>query len=247
MSTYNSLVTSESKTPWKPWPTIGLGIAIITINLVIAVLLAIIISLATGSTFYNNNEGLILSISTIVSNAVGIILIIIFIKLRRGLPVVEYLALRRTRLKSIFYSILAIGILIFLSDGLKYIMKKPLLEQSNINDFNTCVIPALLWLSVVVFAPIFEELLFRGFLFEGLKRSKIGIIGTIIFTAVCWALLHIGYDAYDVATVFIGGVILGIVRHRTNSLLSTIIMHSFANIVATIEIVINIDHLLGLH
>jgi uncharacterized protein len=248
MSTYKSFVTTpESRTPWRPWATIGLGLAILAINIVVGVLLAIIISLViSGSLLFHNNEGFILSVSTIISNIIGIILVIFFTKLRHGPPIAEYLGLRRIRLKSIFYSLFAVTVLIILSDGLSFILKRPLSEQSNINDYNTSIIPALLWVAVVVFAPVFEELLFRGFLFEGLKRSKIGTIGTIILTAAGWSLLHIGYDAYAVASIFIGGIVLGIARYRTNSLLSTIIMHVFANIVATVEIVINIDRLLGL-
>jgi membrane protease YdiL (CAAX protease family) len=90
----------------------------------------------------------------------------------------------------------------------------------------------LLWIAVVIFAPVFEEAFFRGFLFVGLERSRIGVAGTIIFTSLVWAALHMQYNLIGMATIVIMGIVLGVIRHRTHSLWPTIIFHSLWNFVA---------------
>jgi membrane protease YdiL (CAAX protease family) len=54
--------------------------------------------------------------------------------------------------------------------------------------------PPLFWIAVVIFAPAFEEFLFRGFSFIGLQKSRLGSAGATILTALVWAVLHIQYN-----------------------------------------------------
>ena len=92
---------------------------------------------------------------------------------------------------------------------------------------------------------MFEETFFRGFLFEGFRHSRIGIAGTIVLTALIWALFHVQYGIYEIVTIFVMGIILGIVRLDTRSLWSTLLMHAFSNLIATLEIAINVNALVG--
>ena len=84
-------------------------------------------------------------------------------------------------------------------------------------------------------APLSEEYLFRGFLFAGWSRSKLGVTGTILLTSALWAAVHTQYDAYYVAAVFAFGVLAGIARHRTGSLWVPILIHAVVNLVIAIE------------
>lgn len=97
---------------------------------------------------------------------------------------------------------------------------------------------------MVIFAPIFEEVLFRGFLFEGFRQSKLGPIGAIGLTALGWSLLHIQYGFYGIATIFVLGIVLGIVRIKTDSLWSPLIMHAFNNLVAMILVALSVSGLI---
>ena len=93
----------------------------------------------------------------------------------------------------------------------------------------------VLWLALVVAAPIFEETFFRGFVFKGFAASPIGPGGAIAVTAALWAMMHTQYDAYGIATVFAIGVLLGVARWRTGSLWVPLAMHGVANVIATVE------------
>ena len=102
--------------------------------------------------------------------------------------------------------------------------------------YNTSIWPVLLGIAIVVFAPAFEETFFRGFLFVGLRQSPIGTAGAIVLTAIMWALLHVQYDVYGMSVILVLGIVLGIVRSKTGSLWSPIIIHSFWNLFAVIGI-----------
>ena len=93
-------------------------------------------------------------------------------------------------------------------------------------------------LALVVLAPLGEETLFRGFLFKGIAASRAGPVVAIFVSSVAWALLHVQYDWYGVVSIAVIGLFLGVVRYRTGSLLVTMLLHALANMVATLEMVV---------
>ena len=102
------------------------------------------------------------------------------------------------------------------------------------DTYNTAGWLPLLWVAVVIFAPAFEEAFFRGFLFVGLQRSRIGAAGTILLTSLVWASLHLQYNVIGMATIVLLGLVLGVVRLKTKSLWNTIIFHSLWNLTALV-------------
>lgn len=93
-----------------------------------------------------------------------------------------------------------------------------------------------LWLAIVLIAPIFEEIFFRGFLLKGLTNSFVGVIGAITITSAIWALIHVNYEAYYIGMIFVWGLIFGWAKHKTGSVYITIMLHMIANFVATAQI-----------
>jgi membrane protease YdiL (CAAX protease family) len=83
-----------------------------------------------------------------------------------------------------------------------------------------------------------EETLFRGFFFEGILHSKSGARGALIITAGTWASIHVQYDWYGRATIFVFGLFLGYVRLKTGSILVTMCLHSLMNLIATLELIV---------
>ena len=102
--------------------------------------------------------------------------------------------------------------------------------------------PALIWIAVVIFAPVFEEIFFRGFLFAGFRNSRVGIIGAILLTAVLWALLHATqYGIWELLVIFGLGVAFGVARWKTNSLFASLSMHSMWNLIAMVQTLLYIQ------
>lgn len=95
----------------------------------------------------------------------------------------------------------------------------------------------LLWLALIVAAPFSEEFLFRGFLFTGLKESRLGAYGTILITSLIWASIHAQYDLYGITTIFVAGIFLGFARLKTNSIWLCVLLHGLMNLIATLQTV----------
>lgn len=255
---------SEKKL-WGAWATVGLGLAVfavysaIQVIVVIAFAFAKLLSYLQSSpgqpdfyelmnaieTIITTQMGLITALAIVVSAVFGVGLIILFASIKKGVSIAEYLGLKRITGKQILVVLAIIAGFIILSDGLGSLLDRPTSSEFVVNVYSTSVWPALLWVSLIIFAPLFEETFFRGFLFEGFRQSRLGPIGAVVLTALAWASLHIQYDFYDIAVIFVMGILLGIVRIKTGSLWSTLILHAFTNMVALVQVALYMEGLTG--
>lgn len=87
-------------------------------------------------------------------------------------------------------------------------------------------------LMAVVFAPLWEELTFRGFLLSALAQTRLGFWGAALVCNVMWTALHAQYGAAGIASVFTSGLILSWLLWRTGSIRTPIIAHGIANLFA---------------
>lgn len=85
---------------------------------------------------------------------------------------------------------------------------------------------ALFYLSLSVLAPLCEEPLFRGLLYQGL-RARIGVAGGAIISALLFAVLHL--DPGGLGPLFALGLVLAIVFEKSGSLVPSIITHGLWN------------------
>jgi membrane protease YdiL (CAAX protease family) len=84
-------------------------------------------------------------------------------------------------------------------------------------------------LVVGVGAPLSEELLFRGFLFSALARSRLGFAGAALVTTGLWTALHAGYSLAGIVEVFTIGLFFSWLLWRTGSLRVPIFCHALYN------------------
>lgn len=85
----------------------------------------------------------------------------------------------------------------------------------------------LLILSVILLAPIGEELLFRGVIMNYAKRCMPAIVA-IILQAALFGLYH--GNIVQIIYAFVMGIVLGIVALRLGSIVYSIILHMAVNI-----------------
>lgn len=78
---------------------------------------------------------------------------------------------------------------------------------------------------LAVLPAIFEELLFRGIILNGLKQY--GKVKAVIFSALLFALMHGSID--QTLYPILLGIVFGFVAIKTNSVVPTIIMHFINN------------------
>lgn len=92
--------------------------------------------------------------------------------------------------------------------------------------------PLGLFLSMVVAAPLAEELIFRGVGWR-LLSTAFSQPMRILLTSLPFAALHVGqYDALSVLAILLIGVSLGWARARTGSVAICIGGHAFSNLLA---------------
>lgn len=88
-------------------------------------------------------------------------------------------------------------------------------------------------ISVILIIPIFEEVLFRGLIFNELKKH-LNIIIAIILQSLIFAISH-GNMLQGIYT-FIMGVVLAIVYDKTQSILTPILFHIMYNLLGSIAV-----------
>lgn len=88
--------------------------------------------------------------------------------------------------------------------------------------------PVTAFLAIAVGAPLWEEMLFRGFLLGSLAGA-LGFWPATVLVAAAWTALHIGYSWVGLAEVFIIGLYFSWLLWRTGSLCVPIACHALYN------------------
>lgn len=86
--------------------------------------------------------------------------------------------------------------------------------------------PVVLVMAIVVFAPIAEELFFRGVVFNAWEREY-GVTRAIIGSALLFAVIH--GSPFLIPSIFVLGIVLALVYRSTRSLPATITLHAVFN------------------
>ena len=105
--------------------------------------------------------------------------------------------------------------------------------------------PILLLVYSSIVTPIFEELIFRGYIWNELNQIFTSEWKTYIITTILFALWHLGYISsiafrveddllnvmiWKVITGLCFGIVLGAVRLKTKNCYSTMILHGVMNL-----------------
>ncbi len=83
---------------------------------------------------------------------------------------------------------------------------------------------------IAVGAPLFEEIVFRGFLFTAIAGSKLGAAGAILITSVVWALFHAGCVLQEMVIITVFGFVLGWLVWQLGSVWPGIACHALWNL-----------------
>lgn len=213
--------------PWGFWATFGWVVLIFFVASVIGVVLYFVFGGDFGS-----EEIPDVGVSGNVQAAVMVGLVAFIIWLRRGCSISEYLALNRVRIRTVIFWSVLIAACTTLFDVYLYWAGQELVPQVNIDMYNNASSKALLFMVIVVAAPLSEEVLFRGFLFRGWMNSRLGTWGTVLLSSLIFAAIHVQYDGYGMLSVLIGGLGFAVARVRTNSLYPGIAAHAATNCAA---------------
>ncbi len=86
-----------------------------------------------------------------------------------------------------------------------------------------------------LFAPLLEEILFRGIIQKGMINGGMKPSKAIFISAFIFGVFHM--NPWQLAGAFLLGLILGWVYYKTQSLLMPILLHAFNNFISSILLI----------
>jgi len=221
-------VTTKDVKPWGRAATLALGAGALLAGQA-AALMALTWRYGSGIAGLPDfsGDGVAIILVILVSTPVQVALLALMAR-QTGANPAGYLGLILPRRGDVVIGVAAVIAFIVVGNVISWLLGKNIVTafQSEIyRTARTAGLLPLLWLVVVVLTPIGEETLFRGFLFRGWHRSP----------RDAWAVIHVQYDFFVIAQVFICGLILGWFRWATGSTLLTILLHGLVNTEGMLE------------
>ncbi|WP_010238089.1 CPBP family intramembrane glutamic endopeptidase [Clostridium arbusti] len=173
------------------------------------------------------NTGYILIISMILS------LIIYFFMLRKKQKnIFQMCNFRNIGVKNVlFILVICVSFSALLSGVVEYVIKFFPSYNETSKMINMSMTSILGILAVLIFAPIFEEILFRGMILSEI-RNNINIIAAVIIQGILFGLYHM--DKFQSIYTAILGILLGLLCVKTKSVVGSIIAHITFNICGTL-------------
>ncbi len=257
----NTKPTDEGTLPGSPRPTWGPVAAIVVTVLSFffanagAGVLFGLIAEGAGWTSQQLEEGRGVSVFAqflliLIVEALTLGLLAWFIKRRQGTLAMIGLG-RRPRLRDLGEGALGFFVYfgLFIATAVALQTLLPInVDQKQELGFETFGQPlpalALIFVSLAVLPPITEEILFRGFLFSGLRRGM-GVVMAVLLSSVMFGALHLlggvsGEGLLWIAAIdtFVLAIVLCYLRIRTGSLWAPILVHAAKNSFAFVSLFI---------
>jgi len=232
---------------WPFWRTAGWGVVVMIVSTIVQAL-TVVVAAIIDRFYLHRTFGLSASFmqvlitdaargdvlaGTVIASDLACVAAILLIVAFKGTPARDYLALRPVRAPVMLKWAGILLAYVVLTSGTAALFHVDFGGATMENIFSDSQYPFLFWIAVVLAAPAFEEGFFRGLLFRGFETSFLKVPGTIALTAILWAALHIQYNLYGIAFIAGTGILFGLARARTGSLLVPLALHATMNFVET--------------
>jgi membrane protease YdiL (CAAX protease family) len=225
--------SAASTLPWRFWSTLGWAV-------VASVIMARGWSfVTTASAWLQLNPAIVGYLGPIIPYA-GVTAFLVLVARWRGPSAGAYLGLVWPRW---YHIIISVALFVAFRLGLEALSSSPSGARASAESISAYraimgnpVALAFYWITVVVKAPVTEEIIVRGFLQRGWSESSIGTGSAIFLSTLVFALAHTQYALPSIALIFLIGLVLSLIRWWTGSILLTILLHAswnFTNVVQT--------------
>lgn len=105
--------------------------------------------------------------------------------------------------------------------------------------FSNPITLALTLISTCIVAPILEELVFRGWLYNVLRKKNISASIAVIMPSLFFSLIHLQYQhASTFIAIFISGTMFGLFRIKMRNVSYSIMSHAIMNLCATLSLLV---------
>ena len=93
-------------------------------------------------------------------------------------------------------------------------------------------------LSIGIFGPFVEEIIFRGVMLQSFQRTG-RIVGSIIISSLMFGMMYMNFNQFGYGTVM--GIMLALLVEATGSVLASFIAHAFFNSIEVVMMYANKD------
>lgn len=242
-----AVAAAPARSRWGFWATTAWGIAVVAAMFAAGMVATIAVLwwwFVAGKPIPDAAElganAILVSVAALVSLPACVAVLMLAARLARA-SVADDLALKRVDAASLLTGLACTFGYLAAVDILTYVSGRSLSVPFMQGIYRTAVesgtLPLLL-LGVLVAAPVAEELLFRGFLLRGWAASRLGTTGAVVLTSAIWAVTHTQYHWTAIGQIFGLGLLLGWLRLRSGSTLTTILLHAAYNAGAVIQAMI---------
>jgi membrane protease YdiL (CAAX protease family) len=232
--------------PWGIWATLGWTVLAFAASSVAS--FAVLVVLRPESLLGSADllmDGTLLSLTTLAAVPVQIGILVWAVRLAHW-PVGEYLGFVWPNGRDAAVTIALLVVFLLAFDGMTYLLGRDVVTPFQIDTYRSArdagQLP-LMWFTIVIAAPIAEEVIFRGFLFRGWVAPMRRALPGILAISAVFAIIHVQYDWFGILQVFLIGLILAWARWRSGSTLLTMVMHMLTNLWATLETMVMIQWL----
>lgn len=163
--------------------------------------------------------------------------------------ITSFLNVKKTSLLLMFIAFVAGLSMVFIShtiiDGLEFLFPK--LVSDSLNEMTDLlkINSWLLFVPVVLMAPIVEEVLYRGILFRVFKKEGVKAIWIIIISGVIFGLIHLNFVQSSYAMVL--GMLMALAYYWSKNILIPILMHFGNNLLAVILTFERVDRIVTMY
>jgi membrane protease YdiL (CAAX protease family) len=237
------MVPNTEPRPWGFWATLGLGLFATLAGLIAMIAFTVIWMLTHQLRVPDAENAIYDHLASIVGWVTAIVVLVIAIALKKCRQR-DYFGFRAVSRSDLLLGLVCLAGLtavetaadawLGLGDGS--------FMESFYRDAKLGGALPLLWINLVIVAPVTEELVFRGFLHRGWATSRLGVVGTVILTSLMWALLHQQYSWVGIFFIFCSGLLFGWLRQRSGTTL-TIGLHALGNLLCVVLTVVELEWL----
>jgi hypothetical protein len=241
--TSETLTERPAPAPWGYLLTFAWVVLAFIVSLGITAAVLSALNLSPSAPLQAQFDGAAIAVTIFVSTPVQIAVLALAAQ-RAGWPPAAYLGLDRPSRRAVTVGAAAVVILILVFDGLFVLFGQDIVSEFQVDIYRAGRDGGWLvamMIAVIVFAPVGEEIVFRGFMFRGWARTREAAPYAIVAIALLWSLLHIQYNWLGLVQVFASGLLLGWVRWVSGSTTLTIALHAVINAIAMIETAVKVE------
>jgi uncharacterized protein len=228
--------TSITPPAFQPWPAFGYGIAAYFGSVILS---GWILGVLSPSLMDGDIDPSTLSLDDITPEIAYYYLQVVGMATVMGSAMVYYLT--RSRLKAqtdIYLGLIKLPwvqirpwlglsvVFVFAGQALIFLAGQAMDAPLAAHELSVVEPSLLLFVVVVVAIPMWEELVFRSFIFTGLQNSKMATSRIVTICAAVWAILHVDFYGQSFLITMCFGIALGLARIRHGSVLLPMAMHS---------------------